>query len=71
MAIIDPAVALPAPPGVSVESRLALFSKMVDAQSVMLATNNFYAMATGLILIFAAAVWLAKRPTAPLKQAGH
>lgn len=71
VAIIDPTVALPAPPGVSVESRLALFSKMVDAQSAMLATNNFYAMATGLILVFAAAVWLAKRPTAPLKQVGH
>ncbi|MDQ0512087.1 MFS transporter [Ancylobacter amanitiformis] len=71
VAIIDSAVALPAPPGVLAESRLALFSKMVDAQSVMLATNNFYAMASGLILVFAAAVWLAKRPTAPLKQVGH
>ena len=49
------------------KSLLAMFSKMVDAQAVMLATNEFYAMATGLMLVFAAVVWLAKRPKGPLK----
>ena len=44
---------------------------MVDAQAVMLATNDFYAMATILILIFAGVVWLAKRPKGPLKQVSH
>jgi len=34
----------------------------------MLATNDFYAMATILILVFAGVVWLAARPKAPLKQ---
>ena len=40
-------------------------------QAVMLATNNFYAMATGLILVFAAVIWLAKRPKGPMKHVSH
>jgi DHA2 family multidrug resistance protein len=38
---------------------------------VMLATNEFYAMATVLMLVFAAVVWLAKRPKGPLKAVSH
>jgi DHA2 family multidrug resistance protein len=71
VAIIDPATTLAAPSSLPASSVLALFSKMVDAQAVMLATNNFYAMATVLILVFAAVVWLAKRPKGPLKQVSH
>ncbi len=71
VSIIDPATTLTPPSGLSADSGLALFSKMVDAQAVMLATNDFYAMATILILIFAGVVWLAKRPKGPLKQVSH
>ncbi|HML42913.1 MAG TPA: DHA2 family efflux MFS transporter permease subunit [Hyphomicrobium zavarzinii] len=71
VSIIDPTMTLTPPNGLSAESGLALFSKMVDAQAVMLATNDFYAMATILILVFAAAVWLAKRPKGPLQQVSH
>ncbi len=71
VAIIDPTMA-PAPlPGLQPGSGLAAFSRMVDMQAVMLATNDFYAMATILILIFAAVVWLAKRPKGPLQQVSH
>jgi DHA2 family multidrug resistance protein len=70
VSIIDPATTL-TPSGLSTDSGLAVFSKMVDAQAVMLATNDFYAMATILILIFAGVVWLAKRPKGPLKQVSH
>ncbi|MBB4151531.1 DHA2 family efflux MFS transporter permease subunit [Sphingobium scionense] len=71
VAIIDPTMT-PAPlPGLQPGSGLAAFSRMVDMQAVMLATNDFYAMATILILIFAAVVWLAKRPKGPLKQVSH
>jgi MFS transporter, DHA2 family, multidrug resistance protein len=48
-----------------------VFFKMVDSQAVMLATNDFYAMATILILIFAGVVWLAKRAKGPLKHVSH
>lgn len=71
VSIIDPATTLTPPPGLPADAGLAVFSKMVDAQAVMLATNDFYAMATILILLFAAVVWLAKRPKGPLKQVGH
>ena len=71
VAIIDPSTAPAALPGLQPGSGLAAFSRMVDMQAVMLATNDFYAMATILILIFAAVVWLAKRPKGPLKQVRH
>jgi DHA2 family multidrug resistance protein len=71
VSIIDPATTLTAPSGLPADSGLAVFSKMVDSQAVMLATNDFYAMATILILIFAGVVWLAKRPKGPLKQVSH
>jgi DHA2 family multidrug resistance protein len=71
VSIIDPATTLAPASGLPADSRLAAFSRMVDAQAVMLATNDFYAMATILILIFAAVVWLAKRPQGPLKEVRH
>ncbi len=71
VAIIDPSTAPAALPGLQPGSGLAAFSRMVDMQAVMLATNDFYAMATILILVFAAVVWLAKRPKGPLKQVSH
>jgi len=71
VSIIDPTMAPSPPPGLSADAGLAAFSKAVDAQAVMLATNDFYAMATILILIFAGVIWLAKRPKGPLKQVGH
>jgi DHA2 family multidrug resistance protein len=71
VSIIDPATTLTTPSGLPADSGLAVFSKMVDAQAVMLATNDFYAMATILIVIFAGVVWLAKRSKGPLKQVSH
>lgn len=71
VSIVDPATTLPPLPGLPADSTLAAFSKMVDAQAVMLATNDFYAMATILILIFTGVVWLTKRPQGPLKQVSH
>ena len=71
VSIIDPTMMPSPPPGLSADGGRAVFSKAVDAQAVMLATNDFYAMATILILIFAGVIWLAKRPKGPLKQVGH
>src|SRR3546814_9675151 len=68
VSIIDPTMTFSPLPGLSPESGLAAFSRAVDAQAVMLATNDFYAMATILILIFAGVIWLAKRPKGPLQQ---
>jgi len=55
----------------SASSALALFSRQVDAQAVMLATNDFYAMATALMLASIGVVWLIKRPKGPLKAVSH
>ncbi|HEY9578911.1 DHA2 family efflux MFS transporter permease subunit [Sphingomonas histidinilytica] len=71
VSIIDPTMTFSPLPGLSPESGLAAFSRAVDAQAVMLATNDFYAMATILILIFAGVIWLAKRPKGPLQQVSH
>jgi DHA2 family multidrug resistance protein len=71
VADIDPMAGTMPPPGLPPEAGLPAFSKLVDAQSVMLATNDFYAMAAILILIFAGVIWLAKRPKGPLKQVSH
>ncbi|MBU4557027.1 MAG: MFS transporter, partial [Actinobacteria bacterium] len=68
---IDPSAGMNPPSGLPVDAGLPAFSRLVDAQSVMLATNDFYAMATILILLFAGVIWLAKRPKAPLKQVTH
>lgn len=56
---------------VQIPANLPLFSKLVDGQAVMLATNDFYADATILILIFAALIWFVKPPKGPLQQAAH
>jgi DHA2 family multidrug resistance protein len=71
VAIIDPATTLTPQGSLPADSLLAAFSKMVYGQAVMLATNESYAMATVLMLIFAAVVWLAKRPKGPLKTVSH
>ena len=60
-----------APPGILGDASQPAFSRLVDVQSVMLATNDFYAMATILILLFAGVIWLARRPKGPLKQVSH
>jgi DHA2 family multidrug resistance protein len=49
----------------------AVLSRMVDQQSVMLATNDFYALATLLMLGSIALVWFIRRPKGPLKTVGH
>jgi DHA2 family multidrug resistance protein len=49
----------------------AVLSRMVDQQSVMLATNDFYALATLLMLGCIAAVWFIRRPEGPLKTVAH
>lgn len=69
--IIDPGLTLAPPANLPAPSVLPAFSRAVDAQAVMLATNEFYVMATVLILVFAAVIWLAKRPKGPLKQVSH
>jgi DHA2 family multidrug resistance protein len=71
VAIIDPTTRFRLPPNLPSSAALPLFSRVVDGQAVMLATNDFYEWATVLILIFTALIWLAKRPKGPLKQAAH
>ena len=69
--IIDPAIRVAPPPSLPVSSAPYLVSRTVDGQAVMLATDSFYAWATILILIFAALIWMAKRPQGPLAPGGH
>lgn len=71
VAIIDPSTTLPPIMGATPNGALAAFSKLVDAQAVMLATNDFYAGATILMTAFAAVIWLAKRPRRALKPVSH
>ncbi len=71
VANIDPMAGATPPPELPPEAGLPVFSKLVDAQAVMLATNRFYAMAAILILVFAGVIWLAKRPKGPLKPVSH
>jgi DHA2 family multidrug resistance protein len=52
-------------------SAMALLSRQIDAQAVMLATNDFYAMATILMLACICAVWLIKRQKGTLKAIAH
>jgi len=68
---IDPSAGLSAPASLPTGASLPVFSRVVDGQAVMLGTNDFFAMATILILLFAGVIWLAKRPKGPLKQVSH
>jgi MFS transporter, DHA2 family, multidrug resistance protein len=52
-------------------SATALLSQQVDAQAVMLATNDFYAMATILMLASIVVVWLIQRPKGVLHTVAH
>ena len=44
-----------------------MFSWMIDDQVSMLATNDFYALATILMIATVAVIWFAKRREDPLK----
>jgi MFS transporter, DHA2 family, multidrug resistance protein len=57
--------------GIPPERAAALFSHMVEGQAVMLATNDFYALATLLMLGSTALIWFVKRPKGPLKAVAH
>jgi DHA2 family multidrug resistance protein len=57
--------------GIPPERTAALFSRLVDGQSVMLATNDFYALATLLMIGSAALIWFVKKPKGPLKTIAH
>lgn len=71
VAIIDPTTRFQPPPNLPGSAALPLFSRAVDSQASMLATNSFYEWAMILILFFAAIIWLAKKPKGPLQQAAH
>lgn len=76
VASIDPAQAGPflskaaAVVGLRIDAT-TLFSRQIDSQAVMLATNDFYAMATILMLASIGVVWLIKRPKGVLKTVTH
>jgi DHA2 family multidrug resistance protein len=58
--------------GVPPHSAVPMFSRLVDGQAIMLATNDFYQLATLLMLGSIAVIWLIKRPKGPLKKVtGH
>jgi MFS transporter, DHA2 family, multidrug resistance protein len=58
--------------GVPLQTGVAMFSRVVDSQAIMLATNDFYQWATILMLGSSAVIWLIKRPQGPLKKVtGH
>jgi DHA2 family multidrug resistance protein len=57
--------------GFDAERSRSLFSGLVDGQAVMLATNDFYAAATLLMLGLIALAWVIKRPQGPLKAVAH
>lgn len=58
--------------GIPPQGAVAMFSKLVDGQSIMLATNDFYQVATILMLGSIAVIWLVKPPKGPLKKVtGH
>lgn len=52
-------------------SAAALVSRQIESQAVMLATNDFYATATLMMLASIGVVWLIKRPKGPLKTVAH
>jgi DHA2 family multidrug resistance protein len=71
VAVIEPnATALP-PSEMTATGSAAAFSRLVDGQAAMLATNQFYELATLLMLAFVVVIWLAKRPEGVLKPVGH
>jgi DHA2 family multidrug resistance protein len=57
--------------GIPASSAPAFFSRMVDGQAVMLATNDFYAWVTLLMIASIGVVWLVKRPKGPLQTVAH
>jgi DHA2 family multidrug resistance protein len=57
--------------GIGQDRARYLFSGLVDGQAVMLATNDFYAGATLLMVALIALAWFIKRPAAPLRQVTH
>jgi len=71
VAIIDPTTHFQPPPNLPASAALPLFSRVVDGQAAMLATNDFYEWATILILFFTALVWLVKKPKGPLQPGAH
>ena len=76
MAIIDPGTAREVAAnavraGLPSGSAPAFFSHLVDGQAVMLATNDFYAWATVLMVASIGVVWLVKRPKGALKSIAH
>jgi DHA2 family multidrug resistance protein len=76
VAIIDPVAgrdiaANAVSAGIPSGSASAFFSRLVDGQAVMLATNDFYAWASVLMVASIGVVWLVKRPKGPLKTVAH
>jgi len=76
VAVVDPTIAheltlKAAAIGFSPERSRFLYSGLVDGQAVMLATNDFYAGATLLMLGLIALAWIIRRPRAPLKAVAH
>ncbi|HCC5976337.1 TPA: DHA2 family efflux MFS transporter permease subunit [Citrobacter koseri] len=64
--------ALAAQNRIPLNSSTLLLSKMVDEQAVMLATNNFYQLATLLMLCSISIIWFIKKTEHPLhKNIGH
>ncbi len=57
--------------GLDPERSRLLFSGLVDGQAVMLATNDFYAAATLLMLGLIGLAWIIRRPKGPLKTVAH
>jgi DHA2 family multidrug resistance protein len=58
--------------GVSASAAPTMFSNMVEGQAVMLATNDFYAVATLVILLPIGIVWFIRPPKGPMKVvSGH
>ena len=57
--------------GVGYQGATVMYSRMVDGQAVMLATNNFYALATVLMVATIGVIWFAKRPAGSLQAIAH
>jgi DHA2 family multidrug resistance protein len=57
--------------GVPFQGATVLLSRMLDGQSFMLATNDFYALATVLMVASIAVIWFIKRPKGALKVIAH
>jgi MFS transporter, DHA2 family, multidrug resistance protein len=57
--------------GVAPRGATVLLSRMLDGQAFMLATNDFYALATLLMVVSIGVVWFVRRPTGTLKVMAH